>query len=114
MAGLPSSCLFFPRALSPFTPEGLTGASNRFFPASGGFTIFERLAALNLCNEADSSSPYATARAFASPGSGPEVTLSHRWVSYMYNDQFTWQTPFILREQPSFLGAPKDTKNGIR
>ena len=55
-ADLPSSWLFFTRALSPFTPEGLAGAFDHFFPASAGFSISGRLATLDLRNEVDSSS----------------------------------------------------------
>jgi hypothetical protein len=48
-----------------------------------------------------------TAHTFASEGFDVEVALKHRLVSYMSNEQFTWQSPFILRDRPDFPGAPK-------
>jgi len=42
--GLPSSCWFFPRALSPLTPGSPIGACGRCFPTDAGFTKSGRLA----------------------------------------------------------------------
>jgi len=45
--GLPSSCWFFPRALSPSTPGSPVGAHDRCFPTDAGFIIFGSLATPN-------------------------------------------------------------------
>jgi len=44
--GLPSSRWFFPRALSPLTPESPIGACDRGFPTDAGFTQSGGLATL--------------------------------------------------------------------
>jgi hypothetical protein len=46
----------FPRALSPFTPEGSTAASSASSPPMAGFPNSGSLAAPTLCNEAVSGS----------------------------------------------------------
>ena len=52
--GLPSSQLSCPYAPSTNTPESLTGAFNRRFPESTGFTSTRRLATPTMYNEAES------------------------------------------------------------
>ena len=79
-SSLPSSCWFFPRALSPLTPGSPIGACSRCFPTSAGFTKSGRLATPSMCNEAEPSSRDATARAFASPSLSEQGRPHSLWV----------------------------------
>ena len=77
-----------PRALSPITPEGPAEAllslthhrRRRASPLSGGLATFA------LCNEAESGSLDATARAFARRGFGLADCSENRPPGYLLND----------------------------
>jgi len=103
--------MHFLTALSSLTPKSPLPALEHYFGNSTGFTTFERLAALYLLNEAQLGSlalrlGHLLLRALAS-----RITpLRHR-VRYMFNVQFTWQSPFILLVHSVFHDAPKETKS---
>jgi hypothetical protein len=99
------------------TPAGRPGACTGCFPVHAGFSFSGSLATCDLCFEAALGSTYdglrltalLSAACAASPGSLSEPALLPVFRclrttdrSDIYNQQFTWQPPFRLRDRPGF------------
>ena len=99
-----------PTAPPSLTPESLPPAFEHCLGDSSGFTIFERLAALNLLNEARFGSlALRLGRSLRRALTGRITPTGHR-LRFMSIVQFTWQAPFILLVHSDFHDAPKRTK----
>jgi GxxExxY protein len=97
----------FPTALSSSTPESLPPAPEHYLGDSAGLTIFERLAALTWRNEVQLGSlALRLGRSFHRALTCGITPTRHR-LHYMFNVQFTWQSPFILLVHSDFQDAPK-------
>jgi len=100
----------FPSAPSSSTPESLPPALEHCLGGSAGFTISERLATLTLRNEAQLGSlALRLGRSFHRALTGGIAPARHR-LHYMFNVQFTWQTPFILLVHSDFQDAPESAE----
>ena len=99
-----------PTAPPSLTPESLPPASEHCLGGSAGFATFERLAALDLLNEARFGSlTLRLGRSLGRALSGRIAPIRYR-LRYMFNVQFTWQIPFTLLVHSVFHDAPKATK----
>jgi hypothetical protein len=97
----------YPSAPSSSTPESLPPALEHCLGSSPGFAISEGLAALTLRNEAQLGSlALRLGRSFHRALTGGIAPARHR-LHYMFNVQFTWQTPFILLVHSDFQDAPE-------
>src|ERR1700678_1727237 len=97
----------FPTAPSSSTPESPPPALEHCLGSSSGFAIFERVATLTLRNEAQVGSlALRLGRSFHRALTGRIASARHQ-LHYMFNAQFTWQTPFILLVHSDFQDAPK-------
>ena len=103
----------FPSAPPSLTPESLSPALEHCLGESAGFTTFERLAALDLLNEARFGSLALRLGRSLGRALTRRVTPARHRLRYMFNVQFTWQTPFTLLVHSDFHDAPKETKNFV-
>jgi hypothetical protein len=72
---------FCPRALSPFAPEGPTGAHSRCFPAGGRLRHFRKIGHPHWCNEAGLGS--LTLRLAGSPPEASPTALLRRTLGWL-------------------------------
>jgi hypothetical protein len=84
------------------TPESPPPAFEHCLGVGSGFTTFERLATLNLLNEARLGSLALRLGHLLRRALAVEITPVSHQLRYMFNVQFTWQTPFILRVHSDF------------
>ena len=102
--------MLFLAAPSSLTPESPLPALEHYLGSGAGFTIFERLATLNLLNEARLGSLALRLGHLLGWALAGKITPARHQLRYMFNVQFTWQSPFILRVHSVFHDAPKITK----
>jgi len=106
--------MLFLAAPSSLTPESPLPALEHYLGSGAGFTIFERLATLNLLNEARLGSLALRLGHLLGWALAGKITPARHQLRYMFNVQFTWQSPFILRVHSVFHDAPKETKKADR
>jgi hypothetical protein len=88
------------------TPESLSPVFEYCLGGSVGFASHEKLATLTLLNEARFGSlALRLGRSLHWALTGGIAPARHQ-LRYMFNVQFTWQTPFILLAHSDFHDAP--------
>jgi hypothetical protein len=89
-------------ALSSLTPESLKPAFEHCLGFSDGFASSERLATLNERNEARFGSLALRLDLLLGRALNGRIAPTAHQLHYMFNVQFTWQTPFILLVRSDF------------
>ena len=79
----------------------------RCFTTGTGFILSDGLAAPTWCNEAESGSLIATARAFAFRGFAYQITPIPRPVGYLANGSFHGELLSVHKTNTSFTDAPE-------
>src|SRR5512137_1086791 len=94
--GLSCSSMDYPTAPPSLTPESSPPALEHCLGENAGFTTSERLAALDWLNEARFGSLALRLGSSLGRALARRIAPARHRLRYMFNVQFTWQSPFIL------------------